>query len=183
MTTESTGGSAMKHKRIAVHLECLAIIISVAIPALFSLACGNGGGGNGETDNETNPAFIRLSIKHGPFPVLGTEPSTGRVIWSFQPVTITGSSGRKTAFTVDKNYSAMSVQEGTDPTGRPQYWYYFNETVTDVAIGTWTVTASEPGIPAWSTSCEVTLKTKQNSINFRDGREGCLVNDPKYPGD
>lgn len=143
------------------------LIVLLCVPFLMGPICNGGGNGGGTTPSV---AAVQLSVKWNTgFPNISC---TGRIVWNFSPVSLTGTSGQASPFTVDHNYSSTSDGSGV---------CIFSDMVGNMRIGTWNISAASPG--GWATSCQVTLAGGNNMVKFAINRAGCTTGLSPYPGD
>jgi hypothetical protein len=132
-------------------------------------------GGQGSGGQGSGVASVALSFRVGPFPFpVPPQPCTGRVVWTFTPQTLTGSSGKTTQFVVDRNYSVRP-----QPTSPTEIYCIYNDNfdATGLRLGTWQIQAQSL---VWSTTCVVTLHGGTNFANFTERKSGCKQ-DATYP--
>jgi hypothetical protein len=147
-----------------IGLACLLIVLGGC--------CGRGSNGGPSTPPTT--ASVSLTLKEGPFPDPGTQPSSTRIVWRLDPVSLSGSAGTSTSTTVDRNYQASGTS-----TGPGEWSFFYRDQVSGLTPGRWRITASTP---SWSSQCERDLAAGFNVANFTENRQGCTAG-PGFPGD
>jgi hypothetical protein len=121
--------------------------------------------------NPSAQAQVNLSLRTSiPIPSTSGKCSNG-VIWTFTPISLTGASGRTTAFTIDKFYEANEITEASET------WCIINERAIGLKAGRWRIRAQTSG---WSTECVVTLQSGINDVKYTESRGGC-ANCTQYP--
>jgi hypothetical protein len=122
--------------------------------------------------NPSTQAQVNLSVRTGPYAIPSTSGRcTGRVIWTFTPISLTGASGRTTAFTIDKFYEVNETTLGRET------WCIFNDLAIGLKAGRWRIRAQTP---VWATECEATLSNGVNNAKYTQYKNGC-TNGLQYP--
>ncbi|MEO6456245.1 MAG: hypothetical protein ABIN97_19365 [Ginsengibacter sp.] len=114
----------------------------------------------------TPPAQANLFLRFGPFPFSSTSGKcTGRIVWTFTPIQLTGTTGRSTEFVIDKFYEAFETNVGPR-----EWWCFYQDIAPGLKAGKWKIKAQTP---LWGTECQVVLSAGNNRINFTQNKVGC----------
>jgi hypothetical protein len=142
--------------------QLFSVFISLAMSVLVVFGCKGGTG-------STIPTVADLSIEvwddgDSPYPAGGECVRT--ISWTFTPVSLTGSSGRSTAFNMQDRQYKSNVQTGD---------CFYSQSVQDLRAGEWTIEAVGVDDPyaSWKTSCSVNLNSEESSVYFVMGMPGC----------
>jgi hypothetical protein len=113
-------------------------------------------------------AQVNLSVRTGPYTIHSTTGRcTGRVIWSFTPISLTGSQGTSTFFSIDKFYEVTETTVGPN-----EIWCIFNDLAIGLKAGRWKIRAQTP---VWATECEVSLNNGVNNLKYTQYKNGCTT--------
>jgi hypothetical protein len=119
------------------------------------------------TGGPSSQATVAHAVRVGPFPSPGTAPCSSTITWRFTPVSLTGSSGTGTSFTVVRSYSVWPQQMG------PGAWYCVYQTSTSgLRTGAWRIEAASP---VWTATCQVSLSGGTNLVHFTQYRSSCVA--------
>lgn len=111
-------------------------------------------------------AQVNLSVRTGPYSIHSTSGRcTGRVVWTFTPVSLTGITGTSTAFSLDRSYDVFETSVGPS-----EIWCIFNDIAPGLKAGRWKIKAQTP---VWGSECEVSLTNGTNVVNFTQYKTGC----------
>lgn len=160
-------------------LWVLLLLLPVGLAVSACPSGGRGGGNSGGGGNAPTTANLQLSFKDGwtADPTCGTR----QVLWKFEPLQLTGSEGRATAFEVNKTYTEARREPEQHPsTGTPGFRCYFDDglAAAGLRIGRWRI-SMDPA--ASGPTCEETVGAGAVPIHFAEGQPGC-VKGSGYPG-
>ncbi len=133
--------------------------------ALSGGKCPTGGG----TPSTPTTASLSLTIKNYISGGAGIQcPAT--IAWRFEPVSLTGTQGKTTAFDTTGTYNGTSSQIETSGS-YPVYGCIYNDNQIGMAAGTWKIRASNG---AWTAECQKQLSTSGfNTAEFTINQGGC----------
>lgn len=162
-----------------LHVNMFSAPRFIASIFLLSLPACGGGDGRGNDDDDGPPpplttAGVSASYKSGDHierPDLADCP-TVEIVWRFTPLQVTGTEGRKTELTIQREYNT----EETKRIGR-DYWecFYDAGNLASLAVGTWRVSANQQ-------FCEEELNPGSYRFRFSGDYQGCSLGS-NYPGD
>jgi hypothetical protein len=136
----------------------LPTICVVSLVSLLSML-GLAGVANAQT------ATVNATVRIGPVPSPTPGGCSGSVTFRLEPISLTGSTGRSTAFSFG---GAYHVQETN--TGPGTFWCFVRKSTGNVRLGRWRMSAQ---LSTWGTNCTIDLHGGNNSANFTRFRAGC----------
>ena len=110
-------------------------------------------------------ATVNATVRIGPVPSPTPGGCSGSVTFRLEPISLTGSSGRSTAFSFGGSYHVRETN-----TGPGTFWCFVRKSTGNVRTGRWRMTAQ---LQTWGTSCTIDLHRGNNSANFTRFRSGC----------